>query len=251
MGLIFTELARYSFTRPNIDPIDPAVWATILPNPDDAAPFEDLAVVGNQCVCPTSLSNANGGGAEFNGVVLPPDQYVEIVITKLKNNAFLGIGLRSDVTSFIGYEISMNDTGALDTPIALNMGNVGPDGGPSGGDMAETTITLHTGDTLRFAAIGGLFIAYINGAEVLRATESPLEFDSGTTFLEFQNFVANDDVEIASYAVGSVTQTPDLLGDERVNVEWTKAAPVRAAAPAIRQATPVFVHPVPRRSIFK
>jgi hypothetical protein len=196
MALIFTQLAAYSFARANVSPIDPAFWSTITPASPDPE-FEPLSVVSNQCVCLTSAANSNPGGAQFNGVVLPNDQYVEFKVTTVTAMGFVGAGLRSDITSQVGYETLI--TGPLGPNTTIQLDNVGP----NGGELATTTTTINSGDVIRLAAIGSSLSVYVNGAQILSAVDS--EFTSGTTFIELIDEADQNDVKIASYAVGSVS----------------------------------------------
>lgn len=157
--------------------------------------MEPLAVISNQCVCPTSASNANTGGAQFLGVVLPNDQYAEMVVTACTGNGFCGVGVRSDITSFLGYEISIG--GPLGASVQVELANTGPDAGQL--DLIGT-FAVNIGDTIGVSAIGSTITAYVNRVAVLSGIDT--QWISGTSFIEMVDATSVNNTKIASFACG-------------------------------------------------
>ena len=207
MALVFTQLASDTFTRTDENPLNPSKWVPVVPNPIDSPPFEVLAVVSDLCVSPTSASNHNTGGEQYVGVPLPSNQYVSFTIETLTANGVVGAGIRSDNTTFVGYEVFIPN-GPLGSGVPIEIDNVGP----SGGTLASTTTTINSGDVITLAAVGSNLFALVNGVIVLTATDST--YTSGTTFLEMVDGLSQDDVQVSSYAVGSVMSIGFITGQK-------------------------------------
>lgn len=201
MSLAFTQLSAYSFTRANANPLDPAFWTTCVPGPGDGPPFEPLAVVSNQCVCPTSVSNANTGGCLYIGTVLPNDCYAEMVVTTMSAHGFTGIGLRSDITTFVGYEVFIGP-GPLGGPVTIELANTGP-GSATAIDLTKTMV-INPGDSIGIAAVGSNIYALVNRVIVLAGFDP--QYTSGSSYIEMLDEVSVNDVQIASFSCGSVTK---------------------------------------------
>jgi hypothetical protein len=182
------ELLNYSFTQPNRNPLDPAVW-TIFGAPA-------LQIFNNQCIA-TALGI---DCAElYTGLVFPNDQYAKFTIGQVAGVA--GLFVRSSIINSNGYAVEITGPLGPNTNIFLTVNGTT--------QLGSFTGNVSPGDSIGLSAIGSTIQVSQNNVPIITATDTTLTSGAPGMFLGAGSVLT--DTWATAFSAGGVPTAPTGL----------------------------------------
>lgn len=194
MSLVYNQLFNETFSGGNANPIDPAKWQTY----PTFADFQQL----NHLMQSSVDDTVNVCSAEYIGISWPANQYIDIKIHQLTNQAFLYPGLRYDALGLSGYTLNLEDNNDGTSVVIIRRYDAG---NPVILSVLGLAVPVATDDVFRFGIFGTTLYAFKNGV----ALGSPVvdaTYASGNADMFVDVFVVGD-VQLSGFAGGSITQS--------------------------------------------
>jgi hypothetical protein len=187
-------MATYSdnFQRANENPLaTPWVW--------DGGYFQLL----NNLIQPQfGASNGYGGAYMYYGPVIG-DQFSQVTVKTINANSYAGVMVRATTFNGASAWYQFHFDGPLGTEgyliLEKYLGNTG------GSYLSYALSTVNSGDVLKLTAVGNVLTAYVNGAQVLQATDS----DFKTGWFGAVAYAGNvaEDAQISAWSGGDISSS--------------------------------------------
>jgi hypothetical protein len=205
-GAVYNQLAADTFTRANENPLNPALWTTLV-----SGTTTPLQVVSNLC---EGTNVASGLNMEiYTGVSWPSDQYAEVIVnTAIDASNALGPICRGvlGVQTFYYFQIG----GPLGASATVKMFKVVSGATTQLG--STVTMTINSGAVARLEVQGTSLVGKVNGVGVITVTDSSIA--SGTPGLWIQCAVALGNSIAGAWDAGSISGSTILKVGQELKV---------------------------------
>jgi len=209
MALVYTEIARDPFQRPNENPLNPAKWsATFGP---EGGP---LAVNSDLCISPSIL---NGGGELWTGDAIPPNQYSECTIRDIIGETDIAVRSNLDTNTATLYYLAVQGFDNFWQLVVVVDGVYEP--------LREGTLTPVAGDKMRIEAFGSTITAVYNGQVLATVEDSQVTSGSPGVYIYPEN--TPTDTSISLYTAGVITEA--VPGGAGIRLPFSKRMTAAAA----------------------